>query len=311
VRSSLLAVALFLAAHAVPGLAGADSSNRSNDSDRWLTNAPPLPTSHGEARVDANLFRPLRAEVLTERFRIVLPGATWRDPRIVASAEAPGHWPARDWQTFPMKRDGAGWAVELPVERLDVPWIYFAVTGTGSNAVGSPLRIASPRGLGLEQPTRFFWPFVEGFEQGTESWRAAEEGTLAVAPLPRTGRAAARVKIPEGRHAATVTTTRLRGWQLEERGARGVSVALRTRAGRGTARFALHENAFSPQHVVAQRRESVSVSTNWAETRLLFTSFPKFTLGEVDLFSIELSGEPGTEFFIDDLQLLGPWRMEF
>jgi hypothetical protein len=43
---------------------------------------------------------------------------------------------------------------------------------------------------------------------------------------------------------------------------------------------------------------------------LPFHTFPKLPIGEIDLFSIELTAKPGTEILLDDVQLLGRWRTE-
>jgi len=103
----------------------------------------------------------------------------------------------------------------------------------------------------------------------------------------------------------------LRGWFLEEHGATGVGLWLRVKKGTGTAAFTLIANALSTNQVVSRRAEAVKVSTSWTKAMLLFESFPKAPLGDVDLFSIELSGESGTEFLIDNVYLLGRWRDDF
>ena len=203
------------------------------------------------------------------------------------------------------------WFAELPVDSLHVPIIYFAVVRESNAISASAMRMVEPLALGLEEPTRFFWPFIEGFELELDGWRVAENAEARIDPLAKNGRAALIARVSEDRHATTVTTTRLRGWFLEEHGATGVALWLRTKTGTGTAAFTLLANAFSTNQIVSRRAETVRVSNRWTKIELPFSSFPKFPLGDLDLLSIELSGKPGTEFLLDDLYLLGRWQMDF
>ena len=231
--------------------------------------------------------------------------------RIISSADAPGHWPARDWRSRPMNLRGATWVAELPVDSLDVPLIYFVSARTPQGSAVSPMRIAEPRALGLEHPTHLFWAFVEGFEQELDGWRVMEPSEVRTDSAAKNGRAALVVRVPTDRRSVTVQTTRLRGWFLEEHGATGIGLWLRVKKGTGTAAFTLIANALSTNQVVSRRAETVNVSTNWNKTMLPFESFPKVPLGDVDLFSIELSAKPGTEFLLDNVYLLGRWRDDF
>jgi hypothetical protein len=210
-----------------------------------------------------------------------------------------------------MGSNAASWFVELPIERLGVPVIYFATAKNHQGTIASPLRMALPGALGLEEPTRFFWPYVEGFEQELGSWRVHDPARIETDPLARNGRAALRIRIPAGRRSVTVTTTRLRGWFLVEHGASGVGLWIRTKSGSGSASFSLLANAFTTNQVIARRVETTLVSTEWRNARLPFDTFPKLLLDDVDLFSVELSGPPLTEFLMDDLHLLGRWRSDF
>src|SRR5436190_8880762 len=122
------------------------------------------------------------------------------------------------------------------------------------------MRVANPLALGLEEPTRFFWPFIEGFELELDGWRVDETADVRIAPSAKNGRAALLARVPEDRYATTVTTTRLRGWFLEEHGASGVGLWLRTKTGPGVAAFTLLANAFSTNQIVARRVETVKLS---------------------------------------------------
>jgi len=280
--------------------------------DAWHTNDVPLPSPFHDLVPATNQFESVKAEVIAEKLRV-----TWdaepklADAKVIASADAPGHWPARDWRTHAMHRSGGSWSVQIPVDSLDVPLIYFIVAQRNGRGIASPMRIATPRALGLEQPTRIFWPFVEGFEQGLEGWRTIGGPELQTGVPSKNGRTALAVRVPESRRSVTIVTTRLRGWFLEEHGATGVGLWLRTKRGNSTAAFTVFANAYSAEQVVARRAAPISIADQWTRVELPFRTFPKFPLGEVDLFSIELTAKPGTEFLLDDVHLLGRWGMDF
>lgn len=281
-------------------------------SDTWLTNAPPLPEPHTTTAIDTNRFANLKAEAVAGKLLVRWETAEQSsEARIIASADAPGHWPARDWRTFPMRRTPTGWLTEIPADSVDVPVIYFAVAARNGRTVASPMRIAHPLALGLETPTRLFWPFIEGFELGTEGWRSVDGPALRRDAEAKSGRASLAIQVLEQRRSATLVTTRLRGWFVEEHGATGVALWLRTKTGAGTARFALFANAFSTNQLIARRIETMQVTEKWTPAALPFSSFPKLALGDVDLFSVELTAEAGTEFLIDDVRLLGRWPRDF
>lgn len=280
--------------------------------DAWLTNAPAWPAEMIKARLSTNPFITLRAEAIAGRLRVSWESATPFDSaRVIVSADAPGHWPARDWRSITMKRHGTNWQAELPVDSLDVPLIYSVIASNREETIASPLRIAWPGALGLEQPTRLFWPFVEGFEQGTEGWRAIPGVTLRTDGAAKHGRAALRIEVPAGERSVTIVTTRLRGWFIAEHRATGLELWLKTRQGKGVAAFELLAHAFTTNQVLARRLAPVAVNSSWTKVELPWASFPKFPLGEMDLLAIELTGAPGTEFLIDDVQWLGRWRSGF
>jgi hypothetical protein len=280
--------------------------------DEWLINAPALPGEFAGTPVDTNLFATLRTEAIAGRLRITWDSAAEiAEARIILSADEPGHWPARDWKTFALKRRGTSWQAEVPVDSLDVPLVYFVISSNRAQTAASPMRIARPGMLGLEQPTRIFWPFVEGFEQGTEGWRTVQGGTLRTDEDAKHGGAALRIQIPPNERSVTLLTTRVRGWFLQEHRATGVALWLKTRRGTGTAAFELLADAFTTNQVLARRSKTIRVPSQWTKVKLPFTSFPKFPIGELDLIAIELTGVQGTEFLLDDVELIGPWRSDF
>ncbi|HEY0550538.1 MAG TPA: hypothetical protein VGF13_13120 [Verrucomicrobiae bacterium] len=282
------------------------------DSDSWLTNGGIFPEKFANVAVRTNLFANLRAEVVAGTLQVKCElGETISELRLVASADAPGHWPARDWRTFAMRRFGASWGAEIPVDSLDVPQIYFVAAREREKFIASPMRMVHPRASGMEAPSHFFWAFIEGFEQDRDGWRMADGTETRTDPAAKSGRASLGVRVPAGQRSIAVETTRLRGWFLEEHGAAGVGVWLRTKSGAGTAAFTLVANARSTNQIISRRAETVRVSTKWTKAALLFESFPKVWLGDLDLFSIEFAAEPGTELLIDDLHLLGRWWDDF
>ena len=281
-------------------------------SDSWLTNNGVFPEKFSGAAVKTNTFTTLRAEVVAGTLQVKFePGGTVPEARLITSADAPGHWPARDWRTVVMKRFGESWAAEIPVHSLDVPQIYFVAARERGQAVVSPMRMVRPREFGMEAPSRLFWAFIEGFEQDLDGWRMANATDPRTDSSAKSGRASLVVRVPNGQRSIAFETTRLRGWFLEEHGATGIGMWLRTKSGTGNAAFSLVANAYSTNQVISRRAEAVKISAKWTKVVLPLESFPKVRLGDVDLFSIELAAANGTEVLIDDLHLLGRWRDNF
>jgi hypothetical protein len=283
----------------------------------WLTNVVLYPTASAKAQVQTNRFSQVRAEFLADTVRVLwtpLQDDAASQAILRLSVDEPGHWPARDWRSYPMQRRGAAWESILPVDSLDEPLVYFVEAGGGAATHVSPMRLCRPRLLGLEMPTRVFWPFLEGFEEGFESWRwvagGPDDGRFEASTTVKNGRAALSVRIPPGRSAVTIGTTRLRGWHMLEHGATGVSIWLRTREGPGQARFTLLANAFTTNQVVAARPNPVALRPDWQEVELPFKEFGKLPLSGLDFFTIEFLGKPGIEFLVDDLQMMGRWVLK-
>jgi hypothetical protein len=256
-----------------------------------------------------NEFSSLRAEVIASHMRV-----SFADPkpdkasqvRLVTSADAPGHWPARDWHTTSMRVTASGWEAPLPVEDLDVPIIYYV---TAQNAKPSPMRIVYPRKAGLEEPTRIFWPFLDGFEDGLDGWRALdEEVTLKSSADAHIGKAALATPVADGRRSTTIATTRVRGWQVHGQRALGIRLWARKSQGEGRLRASFLANAFTKKQVVAAFPTEPKLGTHWEKIDLLFASLPPFPLPELDLITLEFIG--GGEYLVDDVELLGPWPSE-
>ncbi len=282
--------------------------------DAWVSGVTAYPRGFTTNDLGAG-FESLRAEHLAEQLKVKWqPGAAAAASPVTLhfSVDAPGHWPARDWRGLPMVQRGAVWEASLPVEELDVPIVYFVSGGEGSRRL-SPMRAVVPRLTGVEKPTRLFWPFLDGFEEGVSGWML-ESASADVPPLkPSTqahdGNAALLVPLPAGQRAVTVGTPRVRGWHYSHQLATGLRLWLRAPGGTGKARFTLHAYAHSPQAVSVGSLIEAVLDDKWQRVELSFSSFPNFPHVSADWFTIEFSGAGAQEFLVDDLRLLGRWKL--
>lgn len=282
--------------------------------DAWLSGAPVYPRGFSTNDL-AGGFESLRAEYLAEQLKVKWqpgPGTLPGPVTLYFSVDAPGHWPARDWRTLPMTRRGAVWEAVLPVEQLDVPLVYFLSGGEGSRRL-SPMRAVVPRLTGMEKPTRLFYPFLDGFEDGVAAWTlgtpAAAIPPLQTSPQAHDGHAALLVTLPTGQPHVTVGTARVRGWHYAQEFATGLRLWLRAPGGAGRARFTLHAHAHTSQAQSVPSLLEVTLDDRWQRVELSFTSFPKFPLVNADWFTIEFSAPTPQTFLVDDLRLLGRWKL--
>jgi hypothetical protein len=297
------------------GLAHAAQTNNSATADRWFANNPVFPRNVDTRLIQTIGFETLHSEALAERLRFF-----WEPTRLdtnvtvilMASIDHPGHWQVRDWRSYPMSLSGTRWQTRVPVDDVSVPILYYLQIISLGKTNFSPMRISEPRELGLEGPTRPFWPFLEGFEQGIESWSPVNPATNALSTdnISKNGYNSLKVSLPANAHSATLATTRLRGWQIKQSGATGLRLWLRTKGGTGRARFTLYADAHTTNQVVAVSKTEAKITDQWQPFDLPFESFPHLPLGNVDLLSIEFTGKENTGFLIDDMQLLGPWKTE-
>jgi hypothetical protein len=296
-------------------LPGAGAEPSSGPPDAWLTNVCQFPPPFAQQAPRSNDFTGLRAEVIAGKLKVFWPSERVASNAAVTlrvSVDEPGHWPARDWQTFPMTLRGQVWEAPAPVTDLDLPLVYFVCAVDGETTGLSPMRVCHPREAGLEVPTRLFWPFLEGFEAGLESWRllTPDAPPLRTDGVAHTGRNALAVSLPAGRRSVTIATTRVRGWHYWKANATGVRLWLRAGAGTGRARFTLSAHAHTTNRLMAVHSREVALAEQWRKAELLFAEFPGLPLPALDLFTIEFIGEGPREFLVDDLQLLGPWAIE-
>src|SRR5689334_21789071 len=77
--------------------------------DTWVTTAVQFPPGIATNTVRTNGFETLHAEVVARRVKIVWPNEAipaTAEIILMASADDAGHWPARDWRTYPMTKRG-------------------------------------------------------------------------------------------------------------------------------------------------------------------------------------------------------------
>lgn len=282
--------------------------------DAWVSGAVSYPRGLATNSLRQDAFATLHAEHLAEQIKVRWqPAAQPAQPRLVLhfSADAPGHWPARDWRAIPFAQRGAVWEATLPVDDLDVPLVYFVSDGSPTPVLLSPMRVVTPRLAGLEKPSRIFWPFLDGCEEGISGWMTAtpDAPPLKASPQAHDGNAALSVSLPAGKGSVTVGTPRVRGWHYSHQLATGVRVWLRAPGGSGRARFTLHANHGATNAVAATSTIEAVLDDKWRKVDLSFSSFPNFPVVSADWFSIEFTGEGPREFLVDDLRLLGRWKL--
>ena len=282
--------------------------------DTWVGGTPVYPRGINTNDLGGG-FESLRAEHLAEQLKVKWsPGALAAQPPVTLhlSVDAPGHWPARDWRTLPMAQRGAVWEATLPVEELDVPIVYFVSGGLAARQL-SPMRAVVPRLTGMEKPARVFWPFLDGFEDGVAGWTLESASSAApllkLSPQSHDGNAALSVTLPAGQPAVTAGTARVRGWHYSHQLATGLRIWLRAPGGAGKAKFTLHAHARTSQAVSVVSLVEATLDDKWQRVELSFSSFPKFPHVSADWFTIEFSSQKPQEFLVDDLRLLGRWKL--
>ena len=285
--------------------------------DRWLTDGRPHPGVSAGVVLETNRFSSLHLETLDHRLLVCAGAEESEDPGVLTvrlSAAPDDHWLARDWRTRPVGRSGRIWQADLPVEDPDVAIVYYLRSAGAQSTKVSPLRVAFPRGLGIEEPTRLFWPLLEGFEETLDNWRVlpapSPPSRLQTSPESKNGRASLRVSIPAGQRSVTVATTRVRGWQILHEGATGLRLWLRTEGGRGVVRCSLRAYAFTGRESSTHWVEGFQVVDTWRKMDLPFNELSAVRWRGVDLLVLEFVGEGPCGFLLDDLQFLGPWKLD-
>ena len=298
------------------------AASAAEPAENWLGHEAVYPRFLNQMILDQEAFAALRADFVAGQLKVVWPGGPTDEARqvtLMVSEDEPGHWPSRDWRALPMTRRGETWEARLAVVDVDVPSVYFVALPAEEaepvqeGAVCSPMRVCWPRRLGMEQPTRSFFPFLEGFEEPLLNWHmvgdAQGKGNLRVVTESHTGKGALAVTIPPGQSSVKVLTTRVRGWQAVRQGASGVRLWLKAGQGRASARFVLLAQAGSTNELAAMHAQVVPLNHQWQDVNLAFGDFTDIPLVSVDALAIETFGEESSTILIDDLQLIGPWRL--
>jgi len=295
--------------------------------DNWLPEGR-YPAFVRTLDVNVESFSTLHAEVLVGRLKVRWTAPEAESPKtnvtLYVSADAPGRWPARDWRPVPMVKAGERWEAAVPVDRVDVPLVYFVAVGTfepekplhgqpGPERV-SPLRVARPDRLGMGGASRVFWPFLDGFEEHLAGWRivsdAAQGFSMERSASPHNGKNALTLFVPEGKGSGTIATTRLRGWQVAQQNATGFSLWLRSDQPNARVRFTLFSHASMDSPRTAPCRRLMTIDETWTRIDVAFRDFRGVVPGQIDLLAVELIGEGPVRFWVDDLQLLGRWALE-
>jgi hypothetical protein len=107
-----------------------------------------------------------------------------------------------------------------------------------------------------------------------------------------------------------VGTTRVRGWQLLSEGATGLRFWARMESGRGTIRCSLRAQALTPAVATASWPETFEVGDGWTRIDLPFRELSGVRWRGVDLFLIEFRAEGRSALLLDELQFLGPWKLQ-
>lgn len=263
---------------------------------------------------EGDLFQGLKAEAINGKLKVSFQGAeTPRDAVVTlrSSVDMPGHWPARHWVDSPMTLRGRDWVANLPIDAPDVPVVYFAEAVAAGRTHVSPMRICHPRKIGIEKPSRAFWPFLEGFETGARNWRYLAGSNSRESPgtieESKSGQRAMLLQIPPGKVSVTVGTTSVRGWHARINGATGLKFWARASGGRGQVRLALLCNAFSEDQSVSIRPGTIDLDGDWKQVVVFFSEFPGLKTVDMDLLTLEFVGAGQAEFLVDDLELVGPW----
>jgi hypothetical protein len=257
--------------------------------------------------VESTLFTNLHVEVLNSRLHMfcVLPSTNVKSFTIHYSLGTEGHWFARDWRSFPASLKGQTWDCIIPVETLDLPFLYLARVEWLDRTTSSPLHQIDPDELGMKSPTQPFWGFIEGFEQGLEGWfpTGAENPMKVVGSPVKTGKSALQITIPSKRNSASIITSRIRGAQITMTGSIGITLEARSNS-KARLRFTVFEKRGEPDQRLLQFPTEIEIDKNWKKIELPLASLPDRHLVDLDTFGIEAIGEPLTQVFLDDLNLV-------
>src|SRR4051794_22075116 len=124
----MLRVILIMVCLMGPGVVGAWAADEP-PADNWVTNQVVFPRNIAASWVQGLGFEDLRGEAISARqFKVV-----WRPARLdtnavvtlVASADELGHWPVRDWRSYPMMLAEGAWSARPPIDDIHVPLVYF------------------------------------------------------------------------------------------------------------------------------------------------------------------------------------------
>jgi hypothetical protein len=275
----------------------------------------PLEGLEGDPFVAAGQTGVVSAAFVDRRLRVEWSGATPATsestvspvPRVLVSTDAPGHWPVRDWRSWPMTGRPGAWEARIPLLSAFTPVVYFVEASAAGTTNASAMRWFRPRLAAVTEPTFPFTGHLEGFEQGMAGWEWGGSGDgsawMTVSSDAWSGRGALRIEVPSRRASATVGTVRVRGWMLAEHAPRQLVVVARTEKGTGKIRMALHGDARSPQLAVFPAKSEFEVGPRWRRIEVPLSSFVNLRPSSVDWLTIQFLADSGRAVLLDDLEL--------
>ena len=276
--------------------------------DGWISNRVKFPPFVPGNSVRFTGFERVHAEALAGQLRVIWPGAPTNllAATVWLSAERLGHWLARDWRRIAMRFSGTDAEALVSADDLELPLAYFIEAVGPTNTTASLMRSVLPGVAGLELPTRVFWSYLDGFEDGIDGWRMVSptNATLGISDRARTGRHALAITGPADAVSVSIGTTRARGRHFLRQDVEGVSIWLRTVSGNGQARFSVVANAFSTNEARFIFPTNYPITAEWRKVELLKSGFARLALTELDFISIELQSAQSAEFLIDDFELI-------
>ncbi len=262
----------------------------------------------------ADAFASLKAESVVGKLKVSFrrgEGTKDDEVRLWHSVGRPGGWQARRWVNVPMPLTGRDRVGKIPIDAPDAPVVYFVTVRSAAGARVSPMRVCEPRQLGVRKPSRAFWPFLAGFEDGFDGWKILASGRPEAALRPSAdgynGAVALSATIPPGKGAVVVGTTVARGWHVQWKGAVGIRFQVKSRSGAGRLQVTAMTDAFSSRQQTSELLNPVRLEQGWKQVDVFFTEFPGLRAHELDFLAFEFIGAEGEEFLLDDLRLLGDW----
>jgi len=231
-----------------------------------------------------------------------------RDAEFWYSLGPPGRWKGRHWEKVPLKKRGIGMETWLPVDSIEVPLLCLVkVTLAGGEKV-LPMEEFIPGALGLEAPTRAFWPFLEGFEEGGGRWRVSGSGRAAVVAGGHSGKHSLGLSLHPDRSQETVSTSLIQGWHFDFQNAEGLRIWARSKEAGVKVRLLLETEA--QEVTLIPHPSELDATSSWTALDFDLLGVKNLVLGDIVRVHFAVVAPPGGTVQFDDLQLLGKWVLD-